>query len=79
MYVIDQNDNLYSADSDSVATLKTSDNIIMQYFEESAENGIFSFENITILMKPGSKASLTLSVSGTTTYGNGIDFLKNPP
>lgn len=46
--------------------------------EVIAKNGVYQFRDVKLISKPGSNASLKLTITGLESFGNDIAFLNDP-
>lgn len=82
LIILDQDGNVYRTDSASKAVIdkenaKVNDTILLNN-EVIAKDGVYQFRDVKMISKPGSNASLKLSISGLENFGNSIGFLDTP-
>eukprot|EP00347_Sterkiella_histriomuscorum_P022241 403331176 len=79
VYILDQDDNLYTSDTSSVAILKSlTEDVVVQNFEANAKFGVYNFPNVIVNLEPGINAQLELEIEDMITYANSVSFIKEP-
>ena len=87
MEILDMDGKIYTNEQKAIATidfssrknLEDSDKSVVTGRDSIAKNGVFTFEQLKITIKPDSTANITVSISDLDAFGNDISFLRKPP
>ena len=85
MKILDKDGDVYKNEQRAIATIdfKSRDNLdgnsVVIGRDAVAKNGIFTFGQLLIRIKPNSTATITISFQDLLNYGNSIEFLDSPP
>ena len=85
MKILDKEGNVYNNEQRAIATIdfKSRDNLsessVVIGRDAVAKDGVFTFGQLLVRIKPNSTATITISFQDLSSYGNNIDFLQSPP
>ena len=87
MEILDMDGKIYTNEQKAIATIDFQSRKNLEDIEKSvvigrdsiAKNGVFTFGQLKITIKPDSTANITISISDLDAFGNDISFLRDPP
>jgi hypothetical protein len=80
--IYDQEGNIMVEENQATASLKVNtsilEGVLLSNNEAQASKGIFYFNNVLLIAKPGSLLKLSLQFRGIETYSNPVEFIDQP-